>query len=368
MKIKALYISGRQTVMVVLLEFLLIWIGLPVLVFSLLGWKVSGWVIFLGFIGSLILAFVVCVKTYGLVMSFAKEKYGTLSFENDCIEYQIGKRKGKIDLKKPHDVKICSGSSGLGKPSAQIDFRQTGLIIHLYKAMREEVLDVFSDPYFVEELSVLPEEGLWGFELLADDSEQKKFFFTMLESLWKNREKNTYFQSYAHYPWYQKPNPAFEYIKVIKTDSMTIEEKEFIDTLLTKFVDKFDDSYVRTTPDYLVGWAYKSLKSTWTGMPDYYCIMPIGHVSVEVSLPMPDWKPFIIGQLVMETLHSLGGPSRPYGPSLQDRRYLYIRGYDEHGKTLEMAFDWYELTHSLYEESQRFVRFVNRISIPLRFE
>ncbi|MGB9819937.1 MAG: hypothetical protein ACPLVG_01155 [Pseudothermotoga sp.] len=63
------------------------------------------------------------------------------------------------------------------------------MIIHFHEGVREEILSIFPEPYFIDELSVLPEEGLWGFELSADDSEQKKFFFAMSESLWKNREK-----------------------------------------------------------------------------------------------------------------------------------------------------------------------------------
>ncbi len=359
MKIKAVYISGKFTVMIPLLEFLVIWIGLPVLIFSLLNWKISAWIIFLGFIGSLILSLFVCVITYRFVINLARKKYGEILLENDCLRYKIGRRRGMIDLKKPHDVRIRAGSSGLGQPAAQIDFRQTGLMIHLYGAIREEVLNAFPESYFISELSVLPEEGLWGFTLYTDNPEQKRFFFALLELLWKNRDKNTYFQSYAHYPWHQKPNPAFKYIKVIKTDSMTFEEKEFINTILTQFVDKLENSYVRATPDYLVGWAYKSFKSTWTGTPDYYCVMPIGYIHVEVSLPKPNWKPFIIGHVILETLSNLIDSSRPYGPILQDHRYLYVRGYNENGEVLEMAFDWYDLTDSLYEESEIFVRFVS---------
>ncbi|WP_165276185.1 hypothetical protein [Thermotoga sp. Ku-13t] len=293
-------------------------------------------------------------------MKAAKKKYGTLSFEDEQLEYRIGKRKGKIDLKRPYDARIRAGSSGVGKLAAQIDFPQAGLIIHLHGAIRQEVLNTFPEPYFIDELSILPEEGLWGFTFTANDPEQKRFFFTLLEHLLKNREKNTYFQDYAHYPWYREPSPAFSYIKLIKTDSMTVYEKDFIETLLTQFVDRLENSYVRATPDYLVGWVYRSLKSAWTGVPDYYCIMPLGHVHVEVSYPKPNWKLFVIGHVVLETVSSLAGSSRPYGPTLQDQRYLYVRGCDEKGRVLEMAFDWYDPTDSQYEESKRLVRFVNR--------
>ncbi|MGJ8455627.1 hypothetical protein ACSFC1_10015 [Pseudothermotoga sp. U03pept] len=359
MQIKVVYISGRFTVLIPLLGFLLVWIGLPVFVFSLLRWQIPGWTIFLGFVGSLVLALAFSVFTYGPLMKLAKARYGILAFEDGVLTYKIGRHKGTIDLKKPHELSISAGISGRGKSTAQIDFRNTKLIIHLYGTTREKVLRVFPESYFIDELSVLPEEGLWGFVLSEDEPEQKRFFFAVLESAWQNREKNKYYQAFAHYPWHEKPNPAFRHIKVIKTESMTPEEKEFIDELLKQVVDRLEGSYVRATPHYLVGWAYKSVKSTWTGTPDYYFVMPIGCINVEVSLPRPDWKPFLIGNVILEALESLGGSKGSRIP-LRDKRYLYIRGKDKDGKSLELAFDWYDLTSSLYEESERFVTFANR--------
>lgn len=361
MQIKALYVSGKFTILIPTLEFLSVWIGLPILVFSLLRWQVAGWAIFLGFVGSFVLALALSVLTYGHVKALSRKKYGSLALENEVLTYQIGKRRGTIDLKKPHELAICAGISGTYEPVAQLYFRKVGLIVHLYGASREEVLSVFSEPYFVEELSILPEEGLWGFKLLADEPEQKRFFFAILESAWRNREKNEHYKIFAHYPWHEKPKPAFKHIKVIKTDSMTTEEKQFIDRLLEQVVDKLEGSYVRATADYLIGWAYKTLKSNWTGVPDYYFIMPIGYIDVEVSMPRPDWKPFIIGHIVIETLNRLGGSGGSHGGiTLHDKTYLYVRGRGKDGKKLELAFDWYNLTDSLYEESKRFVEFANR--------
>lgn len=126
-----------------------------------------------------------------------------------------------------------------------------------------------------------------------------------------------------------------------------------------QFVDGLSASYVRVTPDYLVGWVYRSVKSTWTGTPDYYCVMPLGHITAEVSLLRPDWKPFVISQVVLETVSSLTGNSRPAGPTLQERHYLYVRGRGEDGAPLELAFDWYNPTNTEWEEAEIVVRFVN---------
>ena len=83
-------------------------------------------------------------------------------------------------------------------------------------------------------------------------------------------------------------------------------------------------------------------KSKWTGTPDYYCVKPLGHV--------------LVGALA-EAL----GAGRPYGLTLQDRRYLYVRGRGEDGSPVELAFDWYDIGDEEYEEAQMLVRFVEAV-------
>lgn len=143
---------------------------------------------------------------------------------------------------------------------------------------------------------------------------------------------------------------------------MTPEEKAFISELLTQFVDSLSHSYVRLTPDYLVGWVYRTWKSTWSGQPDYYCIMPLGYIRAEISLPQPDWQPFILSQVLLEAVSYLGGTSRAAGPPLQDRRYLYVRGRGKDDRQLELVFDWYDLTDKEWEEGEIFVRYIEWVA------
>lgn len=140
------------------------------------------------------------------------------------------------------------------------------------------------------------------------------------------------------------------------------EEETFVNELQSQFLDSLTNSYVRVTPDYLVGWVYRSWKSTWTGKPDYYCIIPLGHVTAEASVPQPDWKPFVVGHALREALEAILEADPDYWTTLRDRYYLYVRGRGEDGAPLELAFDWYGPGDDEYEESKLVVRFVNRVS------
>jgi hypothetical protein len=95
--------------------------------------------------------------------------------------------------------------------------------------------------------------------------------------------------------------------------------------------------------------------------------MPLGYIRAEVSRPRPDWKPFIVGHLLIEALNELsknlgGSGSGTYGPPLEERRYLYVRGRGADGKSLELAFDWYKLAEAIhwekYYEAECVVKFI----------
>ncbi len=360
------YTSGWFTVVLptalFLIVFLFIWIGIPTLLNMRWGWTIPDWFPLLTCGAGVVIGLGLAVAVYPLFLRLAGGRQGELVLEGDRLRWRVGRKRGEMDLARPHRAAIAAGRSGLGEANASITLYPGVEIIHLHGASREEVLRHFLAPDFVEEQAVTSTEGLWGFELQADDPAAGDFFFSLLDGLWRNREQNSRFQIYARYPWDRPPQPAFRHIRLIETERMTPEEEAFIADLLDRFVDGLTDSYVRVTPDYLVGWVYRSWRSTWTGRPDYYCIMPLGHIRAEVSLPQPDWKPFIISQVLLEAASSVTGASRTYGPSLQDRRYLYVRGRGKDGSPLELAFDWYNLTDEKWEEAEMMVRFVNRFS------
>ncbi len=76
---------------------------------------------------------------------------------------------------------------------ANIPFYPGSEIIHLHGVSREATLRRFPAPYFVDKLAISSTEGLWGFELQAEDQDARDFFFTLLECLWCNREQNSLF-------------------------------------------------------------------------------------------------------------------------------------------------------------------------------
>lgn len=364
------YTSGWFTIILpaalFLVVFLSVWIGIPTLLNLRWGWTIPTWFPFLTCGVGLVIGLGLAVMIYPLVLRLAGNRQVEVVLEGDRLSWRFGRRRRQINFRKPHKARVAAGVSGLGEANASITLYPGVEIIHLHGASREDVLRHFPLPHFVEEQAVTSAEGLWGFELRADDPVGRDFFFALLDCLWRNREQNGRFQIYARYPWDRPPQPAFRHIRLIETERMEPEEKAFIEALLASFVDGLTGSYVRLTPDYLVGWVYRSWKSTWTGQPDYYCIMPLGYVRAEVSLPQPDWKPFIISQVLLEAVSAVTGASRPYGPALQDRRYLYVRGRGEDSSRLELAFDWYNPTDEEWEEGEIFVRFIEWMRNQLR--
>ncbi len=360
------YTSGFFTVVLPTLFFLIvffsIWIGIPTLLNLRWGWSIPDWFPLLtcglGIVAGLGLAVVV----YPLFLRLAEGQQGELVLEGDLLRWRIGRKRREFDFSRPHRAQIAAERSGLGEANANITLYPDVEIIHLRGVTREEVLAHFPVAYFVGEQALTPAEGLWGFEFRSEDPPAREFFFALLDCLWRNREQNSLFQLYARYPWDRQPRPAFDYIRLIETERMTPEEKAFISELLTQFVDSLSHSYVRLTPDYLVGWVYRTWKSTWSGQPDYYCIMPLGYIRAEISLPQPDWQPFILSQVLLEAVSSLGGTSRAAGPPLQDRRYLYVRGRGKDDRQLKLVFDWYDLTDKEWEEGEIFVRYIEWVA------
>lgn len=367
-RVTAPYTSARFTVLIptglFLFVFFVVWLGIPGLVS--LRWGVPGWLPVLTIVPAIVTGLAAAVATYGSLRRLAGGKHGELALEGDRLRWRTGRRWREIDFSRPHRVAIAAGTSGLGEHHTSVTVLPVGLIIHFNRVSRDEVLGHFPAPHFVSEPATTSTKGLWGFEMDADDPAARDFLFSLLDTLWRNRAQNTLLQLYERYPWDRPPQPAFRRIRRIETGQMTPEDKAFIAQLCESFIDGLTDSYVRLTPDYLVGWVYRSWKSTWTGQPDYYFIMPLGYVQAEVSLPRPDWKPFVIGQLVMESLYALGGSSRSYGPSLQHRHYLYVRGRGEGGKHLQLAFDWYKPTDEKWDEAEVFVRFVQHANARVR--
>lgn len=364
------YMSGWFTVILPTLEFLLVWIGLSVLIFALLDWNLSDWLGMLICGVNVVVGLAVCVVTYPFLLRLAQGGQGELELDGGRIRWRTGRRWREIDLTQPYHAEIAAGASGLGEANASVSITQGNnlyLAVHFHRARRQDILRCFPEPYFVDELAVTPQEGSWGFDMEAGDPAVSEFAAGLLEVLWRQRHHNQRFTLYARFPWDRLPQPAFHTIRLIERGKCTPQEEAFIEGLKHQLVDGLTDSYVRATPDYLLGWVYRSFKSHVSGIPDYYCVMPLGYVTAEVSMPRPDWKPFIIGHVLKEALAGALGTTAPSGgPYLQDRRYLYLRGRGDDGKSLELAFDWYGPGDSGYEEAEMLVRFIRAMSEQVR--
>lgn len=125
------YTSAWFTVVLPTVEFLLIWIGLPILLYNLVDWNFPDWVAFLVCGTSLVIALVACVLTYPFILHLAERGRGELVLEGDRLRWRTGRRWHEIDLAQPHEAMIAAGYSGLEEPNASITFHPGSEIIHL---------------------------------------------------------------------------------------------------------------------------------------------------------------------------------------------------------------------------------------------
>ncbi|MBC7226199.1 MAG: hypothetical protein H5T61_03080 [Thermoflexales bacterium] len=327
------YRSAWYTVLLPTLICLGVWAGLALGVPALRGWNIPGWLGALLCLGGFVPGLAAAWATYGLLLRLAERGRGEVVLEGDRLRWRTGRRWHEVDFTRPYWAGIAAGFSGLGERNACISLNPGGQEIHLKGARREEVLRLFPEPGFVDELAALPEEGGWGFVLSADDPTAVRFFNALVECLWRNRQNNERFRLYQKFPWHRRPQPAFRHIRCIRPEERTPEDEALLADLQAQFLDGLADSPVRVTPDYLVGWAYRSPRGLIGGWPDSY-VMPLGFITADVSLPQP----------------TLEEPA--------EKRLLYVQGVGEDGNPLKLAFDWYGAMDKEHEEAEFVVRFV----------
>lgn len=336
-RVTSRYMSGWYTVVLPLAITLLVWAGVVLVPLARMGWTAPGWLGMLLCFGGFISGLAAAVLTYRFLLRLAERGRGELLLEGDRLRWRIGRRWREMDFSQPHKAAIAAGFSGLGHPSASVTLYPGVERIHLRGARREDVLRFFPEPWFLDELAILPEEGTWGFDLSTEDPEAVRFFSALLESLWRNREHNERFRIYQRFPWHRRPRPAFRHIRHIPWDQHTAEDEALLAELKGQVVDGLTDSAVRATPDYLVGWIYPSARSLLGhGHPDYY-IMPLGYVTARTSIPRL-WP-------------------TPTG-TMEGECFLYVEGVDEKGSPLRLTFEWYRVGDEGYEEAEFLVRFV----------
>lgn len=347
------YTSGWFTVILPTLEFLLLWIGPPVLIFSLLRWNVSEWVAISICAASVAPALAICVLTYPFLLRLAERGKGEISLDGGRIRWRSGRCWHAVDLTKPYQGEIAAGYSGTGYLNASLSVG-SALMVHCKGIARDQVLHAFPEPFFVAEMALTPEEGLWGFNLDAGDEASRTLFLALLSLLWETRDHNEYYQLFQKFPWHRRPSPEFPHIRVLAAQECTAEWREFIARLRAEAIST-PVPWLSLTPDYLLG-EEADWRDTLKGETARYFIMPLGHVQAETTLPRPDWKSFFLGNFI---IHALGGSAGTH-IRLAEQRFLRITGRDEHRKPLTVAFEWLGPGDDRYRESEYFVRFVNR--------
>jgi hypothetical protein len=66
-----------------------------------------------------------------------------------------------------------------------VGFTEIGLVVHLGAHPARTSSRPFWEPAFVDELTVTPEEGLWGFVLAGRAAEDRALFTDLLQVLWR---------------------------------------------------------------------------------------------------------------------------------------------------------------------------------------
>lgn len=347
------YTSGWFTVILPTLEFLLLWIGPPVLIFSLLRWNVSTWVALPLCAASVVPALVICVLTYPFLLRLAERGRGEISFDRGHIRWRSGHHWRAVDLTRPYQGEIAAGYSGLGHANASLSVGSK-LMVHCKGIAREQVLHAFPEPFFIAEMAPTPEEGLWGFDLDAGDEASRALFLALVSLLWETRDNNAYYQLFRQFPWHRRPSPEFPHIRVIEAQECTAERGEFIARVKAEAISR-PVPWLSLTPDYLLG-----EESNWRdmvqGKTTRYFIMPLGYVRAETTRPRSNWTSFFLGNFI---IHALGGSTGTH-VRLTEQHFLRITGRDEHRKPLTVAFEWLGPGDEGYREGEYFVRFVNR--------
>jgi len=319
--------SGWFTVGIPLLLFLLLFIGLPILITALRGWNVPEWLGISLYVLGCLLGIGVNFAIYPLLVKIAQRGEGELALEGERLRWRRGRRWQEVDLNQPYWAEIAAGISGTGaETNASITLRPGRQMFHLRGAMppevmRQEVLRAFPEPYFVAEMAITPAEGLWGFNLQAEDTSQRAFFYDLLAALWRTRQNNEYYRLFRKFPWETPPRPAFTHIEVVDAREMSTEQRLFIERLESQVISA-PTWTAKVTPDYLLG----------ADVHRYY-LMPLGYVVAEPGL----------------------------GASSEAGNYLKVTGRDKDQRNLTVKLsDWMVVGDKEYDEGVFFVRFVNR--------
>jgi hypothetical protein len=320
--VQSIYVSGWFTVVIPLLIFLGFFPGLPILAIALLEQPLPEWLGISLYLLGCLLGFGVNVLLYPFLLRLAYRTRGDLMLAGQHLRWRTGWLWHDLNLGRPYRAEIAAGQSGTGSDeNASITLESGKVIVHLRGCHRDEVLRVFPEPYFVKDMAITAEEGLWGFNLNAGDAEQQTLFYDLLATLWSTREHNLLYRLFQKFPWERTPLPAFSHIEAIDARAMTHEQRAWLKQLESQVISAPTPT-VKVTPDYLLG--YDGSR---------YYVMPLGNIFAEESI----------------------------AASEDVDRTLNVKGMSRDGNPLTIKLpQWVHPSDATTEEGAFLVRFVNR--------
>lgn len=325
-KITSNYKSGCLTIILPTAITLLTWAIVLFVPIIIMNWNIPQWLGILLFFGGFVVGLIVAVLTYKWIIRLDKGKKVELIFENHCLHWKKGIKTHKINFKKPHKIFIATGFINESELNVTITFYPQLNMIHFRNIKINDLIQNFPEPEFLNQPAIMPESGSWGFDISVNNSETLKFFIALIQSIWENRQKNELFLIYQKFPWSHIPEPDFNYILHIPGDKITENDKNFLKNLENQYIDNLQNSSVRATPNYLVGWKYSSISSVIINSVDYY-IMPLGYLRAHTSIA-------------------------------DDYTALIINGISKDGTSLKLSFDWYDKFSKEYDEANFLVHFI----------
>lgn len=368
MKIAVEYKSGWYVVIFPTLQFLIILFGIPMVVGFL---SKNDFLVFLSFIVSFVLALVLAVVTYPFYLKFmasdTKRNFGGIELNDKLLTFQIGKgKKQVIDLNQEYKVEIAADKNATQLNIYSNDYKSHSSIF-ISGINRSKVLELYPAKYFLNEIAISPEMGMFGFDLNAKNPEALNLVTNLLLALWETRRKNTLFSIYKKFTWEKHPHPESDCIRTFDVEYMSLKDKELI-TKVEREILSSPVPYLAVTPDYLIGYEMKTFLEDST---DYfkgkkniikkYFLMPLGKISAEVVIPAPDFKDYLAGKTIISFVSSIAGQDATgKGVYLQDVRYLEVSGYGASRELINLLFEWPGPADDNYDESKFFVRFINR--------
>ncbi len=367
MKIIVEYKRGWFTIVLPTLQFIIILFSIPLLVGYLFK---NDFLVVLSYIVSFILALVLAVATYSFYEKLASNvrTFGEVDLKGEILTFKIGKgKKQTIDFNQEYIAKIAADEVSTSIDIYTKNYRHN-FSVFISNINRNEVLKIFPEKFFFNEIVISPKMGNFGFNLEMSNLETKNFIYILLSTLYRTREKNILFSAYQKFPWNTNPMPKFSYIKIFNSENINTEEQEFLKEIESTMISS-PVPYLAITPDYLIGYEMKTFLKDFS---DYYFknknniikkyyIIPLGKVIAEVIGPTLDLKNFLIGKTILTFVSSLAGEvASGKGVYLQNVYHLKISTYDEKGKACDLLFEWLGPGDDNYDEGKYFIRFINR--------